>query len=243
MKISRKANDVAAELKKYGVNHNLTSKDIGKFWGSIEAPVRISETRIFHDFEMGAFSYVTGGFLYHTHMGRYCSLSNGLHIGQGNHPIEWMSTHPFQYQTGLFDVGDLFEYKDQYEADKNDYVKLDKSLRPNSTVIGNDVWISHGVYVKSGVSIGDGSVIGARSVITRDIPPYAVVVGSPGKILKYRFPNETIQRLLKLKWWRFAPWQLRGLDFSDPEKAMDGLEEKISKGMDEYSPKLIVLEK
>ena len=243
MEVKRAAADTVNVFRKFGVNHNLSARDISRFWGEIEPPVRISETRIFHDFSMGAFSYVSGGFLYHTHIGRYSSLSNGLHIGQGNHPIDWLSTHPFQYQPGIFDVNENFEFKNEYDADRQAHVENAVLERPRPTRIGNDSWIAHGVYIKNGVTIGDGAVVGARSVVTKDIPPYAIVVGSPTKIIKFRFDDLLVERLLRLQWWRFAPWQLRDLDLSHPSRALDGLEKKIDDGLQPYEPKKLIVQR
>lgn len=243
MEVKRASTDAVNVLKKFGVNHNLSARDISRFWGEIEPPVRISETRIFHDFSMGAFSYVSGGFLYHTHIGRYSSLSNGLHIGQGNHPVDWLSTHPFQYQPGIFDVNENFEFKNEYDADREGHVKNAVLDRPQPTRIGNDCWIAHGVFIKNGVTIGDGAVIGARSVVTKDIPPYAMAVGSPAKVIKFRFDDLLVERLLRLQWWRFAPWQLRDLDLSHPSRALDGLEKKIDDGLQPYEPKKLIVQR
>lgn len=72
---------------------------------------------------------------------------------------------------------------------------------PPHTTIGNDVWIGWGVLIKGGVTIGNGAVIGARSVVTKDVPPYAVVAGVPAKVIKYRFEQEKIDLLQQLQWW------------------------------------------
>lgn len=69
------------------------------------------------------------------------------------------------------------------------------------TVVGNDVWIASGANIIQGVHVGDGAVIGAGSVVIRDVPPYSVVVGNPGRVVKYRFPQRIIERLLTLQWW------------------------------------------
>ena len=69
------------------------------------------------------------------------------------------------------------------------------------TTIGNDVWIGTGVCVLSGVHIGDGAIVGAHAVVAKDVPPYAVVVGNPARIVHYRFPPDVIKKLLKIKWW------------------------------------------
>ena len=73
-----------------------------------------------------------------------------------------------------------------------------------STVIENDVWIAANVCIKQGVTIGTGAVVGAGSVVTKDVPPYAIVAGVPARIIRYRFNEETIQKLLDSQWWRMT---------------------------------------
>jgi acetyltransferase-like isoleucine patch superfamily enzyme len=70
-----------------------------------------------------------------------------------------------------------------------------------NVVIGNDVWIGFGAIILSGVTIGDGAAIGACSVVTRDVPPYAIAAGNPAQIIRYRFPEEIVATLLRIKWW------------------------------------------
>ncbi len=84
-------------------------------------------------------------------------------------------------------------------------------------VLGNDVWLGFDVRVLSGVTIGDGAIIGAGAVIAKDVPPYAIVVGNPGRIVKYRFPKETIARLCKISWWNWRDKviETRKADFED----------------------------
>jgi tetrahydrodipicolinate N-succinyltransferase len=71
--------------------------------------------------------------------------------------------------------------------------------------IGNDVWIGRNTIILSGTTIGDGAVIGAGSVITKDVPPYAIVVGNPGRIVKYRFEQMVIEKMLRIRWWDWDP--------------------------------------
>ena len=80
---------------------------------------------------------------------------------------------------------------------------LDNVLHKFGT-IGSDVWIGAGASIMTGVNVGDGAVIGANSVVTKDIPPYAVAVGVPAKIIKFRFDEDIINRLLKIKWWNYS---------------------------------------
>ncbi len=235
--------DAAATMKRLGINHNLKADDVKRFWGTIEAPVRISETRIFHDFSFGAFSYVSGGFLYHTHVGRYCSLSNGLHIGQGNHPVDWLSTHPFQYQNLKFHVGDQFIDRELYEEDvEATRPDLREGVpKPKSTHIGNDVWLGHGVVAMNDIRIGDGCVIGSSSVVTKNMEPYSIAVGNPARVIRKRFDDAVIERLLELKWWNFAPWQLRHIDFNKIDTAISQIEEMRGNRVPEYQPQVVTI--
>jgi hypothetical protein len=137
-------------------------------------------------------------------------------------------------------VGDDFLGSDDYKAFQP---KLPPGARPTvlkKTYIGNDVYIGHGAFIRPGVTIGDGAVIGGCAVVVKDVPPYAVVAGSPATIRKFRLPPEIIDRLLKVRWWRFAPWQLTGIDVTQPENAIDGLEALVST-LEPYEPALIQL--
>jgi hypothetical protein len=96
------------------------------------------------------------------------------------------------------------------------------------TSIGNDVYIGHGAFIRPGVTIGDGSIIGARAVVVKDVPPYTVVAGNPARFRKFRVPPELISPLLQAAWWRFAPWQLAGIDVTSPAAALAGLNDRLA---------------
>lgn len=238
LRVSRYSPSVLRALVRHGVQHTLDAKSVARFWGRLEPPVRIADSKLFHDTFLGAFTYLSGGLFYHTHAGRYCSFAYGLHVGQGNHPMEWLSTHPFQYQNLVFSVGDEFADREIYEADA---AEADNSRvpKPGRTLIGNDVWVGQGAYIGNGVTVGDGAVIGARSVVVKDVPPYAIVVGTPARIVRYRFSPELVDRLLRVRWWRFAPWQIRSANFADPTEALDRIELLEAEGMIPYEPAAI----
>ncbi|WBT07557.1 CatB-related O-acetyltransferase [Brevundimonas vesicularis] len=89
------------------------------------------------------------------------------------------------------------------------------------TIIGNDVWIGAGAYIKSGVSIGDGAIIGARAVVTRDVPPFSIMVGNPGKIIRHRLDEMLGREVQASQWWDFSPQQLDGCPFNRPKDALE----------------------
>jgi tetrahydrodipicolinate N-succinyltransferase len=93
----------------------------------------------------------------------------------------------------------------------------------------------------AGCNIGDGAVIAAMSVVTKDVPPYAVVAGSPAKIIRYRFPEEQIAKLIELKWWEFAPWQLKGACVDDIPEFVDFVARLRALGVPVYAPQMIKL--
>jgi len=117
-------------------------------------------------------------------IGKYCSISRNVTIFLGSeHRTDWVSTYPFPAI-----------WEDAKSITGHPSTKGD-------VIIGNDVWIGYEVTILSGVHIGDGAAIGACSAIAKDVPPYAIVAGNPAQIIRYRFDEETIEKLLKIKWW------------------------------------------
>lgn len=108
-------------------------------------------------------------------------------------------------------------------------------------VIGNDVWIGYGVTVLNGVKIGDGAVLSAGCVVTKDVAPYSVVGGVPARLIKKRFSDEIIERLIKIRWWEYGPEVTFGLDISEPEKCIEELERRIQSAK-AYDPVIIKLD-
>lgn len=117
-------------------------------------------------------------------IGRYCSIADRVIICTGGqHRLDTVSTFPFDAQ--------LFPGRSTNRS----------YLTTAATTVGNDVWIGSGAMILNGASVSDGAVIAAGSVVMSDVPPYAIVAGNPGTVLRYRFSKPTVERLLRLKWW------------------------------------------
>ncbi len=149
-------------------------------------------------------------------VGAYVAIGARTAINPFNHPIDWLSTNEFQYHPKSFD------WVDEY----NDFKRLERTPDMFKHVtIGNDVWTGHNVNVMPGVNVGDGAAIGAGSVVTKDVPPFAIVAGAPAKVLRYRFSEKIIARQLHLKWWELELSELSGLPFRDVERCLDKIED------------------
>lgn len=187
-----------------------------------EPPVAISG-EIYMRGSIGAYTYIRSGRLSTgvKKIGRYCSIAPGVTAGDGNHPTDWLSTHPFQWgQSSTFKIS----------TEKSDFNFLIPKQKPGGVFIGNDVWIGANAMLIPGVTIGDGAIVGGGSVVTKDVPPYAIVAGVPAKIVRYRFDEATIERLLNLQWWRFEADSLLGISFDDINTAIDQIKEREASG-------------
>jgi acetyltransferase-like isoleucine patch superfamily enzyme len=183
---------------------------------TLEEPVTLYKSVLVkEDVKIGRFSYINSGttIFKNTTIGRFCQIGKNCEIATVDHPTNWLSCSSFQYNISEhFPKYSNFKGKDFTQA--------------QGATIGNDVWIGSLVVVKSGVTIGDGAIIGAGSVVTKDIPPFAIAVGAPAKVIKYRFSKEIIKKLLELKWWNMDIKELEGVDFDNIELAIKELEAK-----------------
>jgi len=121
-------------------------------------------------------------------IGKFTCIAPETIIGLGKHPSrEFVSTHPAFFspnqQAGFTFVSN--EYFKEYEP----------------CIIGNDVWIGARAIILDGVSVGDGAIVGAGAIVTKNVPPYAIIGGVPAKVLRYRFDQDEIDYLIKFKWW------------------------------------------
>ncbi|SIT25444.1 CatB-related O-acetyltransferase [Achromobacter sp. MFA1 R4] len=174
-----------------------------------EQGVTLGKCEVLAGAAFGFQSYMNSGFVRSSVIvGRYCSIGRNVTLGSGAHDLSALSTSPF------------------FQTNSNPPVlKFADPARRIRVLVGHDVWIGDNAYIMSGVTIGDGAVVATGSVVTRDVAPYSIVVGTPAKHFKWRFEDESIRRrLAALRWHEFDPERLKGLDIGQIETAIAEME-------------------
>ena len=154
----------------------------------IEDHVAINRRNFLNDSSVGRLTYTGVGTSVHAaDVGRFCSIAAGVEIGGADHDYRAATT----YTSARF----AFAKKGTYESPSKD--------EGGRCTVGHDVWIGSHATVLGKAYVGTGAVVGAGSVVTKDVPPYAIVVGVPARVVKYRFDEATIARLLEISWWEW----------------------------------------
>lgn len=173
-----------------------------------EAPVSLGSAAIGTNCRFGRGSYINDGIMRENiTVGRYCSIGRRVTIGAPNHPLDFATS-----ATGLL-----------AECDARQGITPDP-VKPAETVIGNDVWIAENVIILENLRIGDGAAIGAGAVVTADVPPFAIMVGAPARILRYRFDEAVCTELAHAAWWQYAHDYLTTLPLRDIAATLKRLE-------------------
>lgn len=186
----------------------------------LEIPVDIADNVTFYGgSSIGAYSYINVGSVVfgNVKIGRFCSIGRGVELGLAQHPVEYLSTHPFQVANSLFTRNKI------YNSIKRVPWQFHKE-----TIIGNDVWIGSKASIVSGVKIGNGAIVAAGAVVSCDVPDYAIVGGVPAKIIRLRFRSEIIEKLLKLAWWNLPLEKINDLPFDNIDQCIETLERQSS---------------
>lgn len=181
----------------------------------VESPAIFEKNCKISSEHIGAYTFVDEGVIirYCKSIGRFCSIAGDVNIGLAEYPINHISTSDSLYGQSKWDL---------------------------SVLIGNDVWIGQGAKVLTGVTIGDGAVIAAGAVVTKDVPPYAIMEGVPAKLIRYRFLPDIIEKLLELQWWNYGRNILSGMDMADVTmEQLLILENKIKDAMPYHPVKFI----
>jgi virginiamycin A acetyltransferase len=185
----------------------------------VEPEVNLPKRRVLNG---GGFSYFQSPLDIDFVSGRYCSVAQGVQIMGIEHPVDRISTHTFTFRS--YFTNRILEDFGQAPTPVN----FIASLPPIE--LGHDVWIGQNVLLKRGIRIGTGAIVAAGSVVTKDVPPYAIVGGIPAKVIRYRFKDRMIERLLTSCWWRFHVSDFAGMAIDKPAQFLDELENAEIRG-------------
>jgi phosphonate metabolism protein (transferase hexapeptide repeat family) len=164
---------------------SVTDCALGR-WTRIGARTHMSEV------SFGDYSYiVSDSSATYSEIGKFCSIARDVRINPGNHPTWRAAQHHFSYRAVSYALGD------------SDDAEFFEWRRDDKVTIGHDVWIGHGATILAGVNVGTGAVIGAGAVVSKDVPPYAVAVGVPARVIKYRFEPDLCEKLIAMAWWHW----------------------------------------
>lgn len=217
-----------SHLRSLGVALSAKPNSLPPWGARFSPPSVVQYSEIGGEVEVGSFTGIFGrerGLLYHCKIGRFCSFADGYCIGLPQHPTGFLSSSMFFYMKNVHGWDDWLAAHEEAAT-----FERARFSDPNRVEIGNDVWVGANVVIKRGVKIGDGAIIGAGAVVLKDVPPYAIVGGVPAKILRMRFPDHLIEKLLATQWWNYNVASLKGLEPADVEAGIDLIASQVESG-------------
>ncbi len=166
-------------LKNFVKAGNITIGDYTYFDDRRNGPEKREEYNVLYNYEFTKVKLI---------IGKFCAIAaETKFVMTGDHKLDAISTYPFPiFQQGWETAFDLLDLPAKGDI-----------------IVGNDVWFGYDSLIKGGVKIGDGAIIATRAVVVKDVPPYAIVAGNPAKVVKMRFDDKTIERLLRISWWNW----------------------------------------
>lgn len=200
-------------FKYYFSSKEITLKFYSRLFNvDLEGDNFIGRNCVITNSSVGKYTYISNNCVFsNCEIGRFCSIGQNVHLIQGTHPTNlFVSTSPMFFSNNHAAFHETFVQNKLFEEYKQTFDG--KSLK-----IGNDVWIGSNVDILEGCSIGDGAIVGAKALITKDVPPYAIVGGVPARIIRYRFPESDILKLSNIRWWQWEDDKIRQhlSDFTD----------------------------
>lgn len=197
----------------------------------IEAPVCLRGGKFDIGF-IGAYTYINENAIIRNvdRIGRYTQIGLNVVIGMPLVNEQFICLNPTfgPYRNAMFSEFSNIAYTDQWLAHMKQQVKKHSFKKDSNTIIGNDVYIGDGVVIKKGCNIGDGAYILPGSYVCNDVEAYAIVGGTPARVIKYRFDDNLIEKLLKLRWWEYTPSFVSDLDYTKPNEFIEDFEKKLN---------------
>ena len=194
----------AAELKKrFGVIFFPKVQGNVVVMGASAQFEKFSQHRPGQFMPLGSYSYSRSFFTHALRIGRYCSIGANVEIMGESHPTDWISSSPIFYRPRRAST---------WKSKRKQFPPFNSIGAP--VEIEHDVWIGDDALIAPGVKLGTGCVIAARAIVTKDVPPYAIVGGSPAKLVRWRFNETLIEKLLSSQWWE---WPIATWDDCDPQ--------------------------